>query len=46
MQKVDWNEKKFLETLQVAKKFASNLWKALGKKGEWGRGGGGCEATQ
>ena len=36
-----------LEILQVAKKFASNLWKALGKRGRekgkgegWGGGGG------
>ena len=33
--------KKLLEILQVAKKLASNLWKAPGKKGELGRGGGG-----
>ena len=31
--------KKLLEILQVAKKLASNLWKALGRRGR-GRGGG------
>ena len=31
--------KKLLEILQVAKKLASNLWKALGRRG---RGGEGC----
>ena len=40
MQKNCLKRKKLLEILQVAKKLASNLWKALGKKGEWGRGGG------
>ena len=32
--------KKLLEILQVAKKLASNLWKALGRRGEGG--GEGC----
>ena len=31
--------KKLFEILQVAIKLASNLWKALGRRGRWGRGG-------
>ena len=31
--------KKLLEILQVAIKLASNLWKALGRRGRGGRGG-------